>query len=512
MPKELRSLLNLPRSRPLLFLGLFLALTGLIYTQWPSASGTATPAAHDEKSGDHAEEGHGEEPAVGAHGGSLYGEQALQAEVLLNESSGEPRLSVWVRREGRPVAVEAVKLQASLKRPTQDQPQALSFQAVDGALQSREAIAEPHAFALSMVVEANGQTLRFEIHKEEGVVVMDETRIQAAGIGLDAAGPATVASSLQLPGEIRFDDNRTAHVVPRVAGVVERVAADLGQAVKRGQVLAVISSAAISDLRSEQLGAAKRLELARANHQREKALWEAKVTAEQDYLQAQQALREAEIALANTQHKLSALGATPAQADGMARFELRAPFDGTIVEKHLAVGEAVREDAQVFTLSDLRQVWAEVNVPAQDLPTLKVGAPVHVSATAFDSDAEGVVATVGSLIGEQTRVARARISLPNPQGIWRPGLFVNVVVRTGASSAPVTVVSEAIQKLGDKTPEPVVFVRVEEGFVAQPVELGRSDGQRTEVLSGLRAGQRYATTGSFVLKSELGKASAEHGH
>ena len=74
-------------------------------------------------------------------------------------------------------------------------------------------------------------------------------------------------------------------------------------------------------------------------------------------------------------------------------------FPETFVEKHLAVGEAVREDAQVFTLSDLRQVWAEVNVPAQDLPALKVGAPVHVSATAFDSSAEGVVATVGSLIG-----------------------------------------------------------------------------------------------------------------
>ena len=113
------------------------------------------------------------------------------------------------------------------------------------------------------------------------VVAMDEARIRAAGITLDTAGPATVASSLQLPGEIRFDDNRTAHVVPRVSGVVERVAVDLGQSVKRGQVLAVISSAAISDLRSEQLAATRRLELARANHQREKALWEAKVTAEQ---------------------------------------------------------------------------------------------------------------------------------------------------------------------------------------------------------------------------------------
>lgn len=130
-----------------------------------------------------------------------------------------------------------------------------------------------------------------------------------------------LGTAISFPGEIRFDEDRTAHVVPRVPGVVEAVQAELGQAVKRGQVLAVIASQQISDLRSEQQAAQRRLELARLTFQREQQLWQERISAEQDYLQARQALQEAEIALANARQKVAAVG--PAGAGN--RYELRAP-------------------------------------------------------------------------------------------------------------------------------------------------------------------------------------------
>src|SRR5256885_1288900 len=149
--------------------------------------------------------------------------------------------------------------------------------------------------------------------------------------------------------------------------------ANLGQNVKKGQLLAVLSSVAVSEQRSELLGAQKRLALARTTYQREKQLWEEKVSAEQDYLQAQQVLREAEIAVSNAQQKLAATGAGAGAGAGLNRFELRAPFDGVIVEKHLSIGEAVQDTTQVFTISDLRSVWAEMRVSAPDLPSVRVG-------------------------------------------------------------------------------------------------------------------------------------------
>lgn len=345
---------------------------------------------------------------------------------------------------------------------------------------------------------------------DEGLIAMDAQRMQAAGVRLAEAGPATVRSVLQLPGEIRFNEDRTAHVVPRVAGIAESVPANLGQNVKKGQLLAVLSSAAVSEQRSELLAASKRLELARTTYAREKQLWEEKVSAEQDYLQARQALREAEIAVSNAQQKLAATGAgAGGGAGGLNRFELRAPFDGVIVEKHLSVGEAVQDTTQVFTISDLRSVWAEMRVAAPDLPAVRVGEKATVRATAFDSSATGEVAYVGALIGQDTRTAPARITLPNPDGVWRPGLFVNVELTASSRQAPLAVATQALQKMEQQT---VVFVPVQGGFRAQPVRVGRADGKTTEVLEGLKPGQSYVAEGSFMLKAELGKATAEHSH
>ena len=117
---------------------------------------------------------------------------------------------------------------------------------------------------------------------------------------------------------------------------------------------------------------------------------------------------------------------------------------------------------------------------------------------------------MGALIGEQSRTAPARVALANPQGVWRPGLFVDVKVMTEESQVPVAVDAKAIQRPDGK--ESVVFVPAEGGYKAQVVQLGRSDGKTTEVPSGLTPGQDYVKDGSFMLKAELGKASAEHTH
>ena len=375
-----------------------------------------------------------------------------------------------------------------------------------------EARGEKHEHEEGHAHESTGEKHAHEGENDDddGLLKFDAERTKTAGVTLAEAGPAAIGSSLQLPGEIRFNDDRTAHVVPRVAGVAESVAANLGQQVKKGQLLAVLSSPAVSEQRSELLAAQKRLSLAKTTYQREKQLWQEKISAEQDYLQAQQALREAEIAAANVQQKLAAIGAGMGASGALNRFELRAPFDGVVVEKHLSVGEAVQDSTAVFTISDLRSVWAEMKVSASDLPFVRVGEKARVRATAFESQATGTVAYVGALIGQDTRTAPARITLDNPEGVWRPGLFVNVELTASSQQAAVSVATSAIQKIeGDK---PVVFVPVDGGFKAQSIKLGRADSQSAEVLQGLSAGQKYVNGGSFILKSELGKATAEHVH
>ncbi len=343
---------------------------------------------------------------------------------------------------------------------------------------------------------------------EEDAVKLSAEQIKAAGIKVEAAAPGRIRTTVDLSGEIKFNEDRTAHVVPRVAGVVEGVSANLGQQVKKGQVLAVISSVLLSEQRSELQAAQKRLVLARTTHDREKKLFEDRISPQMDYQQAVQALREAEIAVDNASQKLKALGASPS-ATALNRYELRAPFDGMIVEKHIALGESVKEDANVFTLSDLSMVWAEVSVPAKDLALVRVGEKVSIRSSSFDDVATGTVSYVGALIGEDTRTAIARVVLGNPKLAWRPGLFVSVAVISGDAEAPVTVATSAVQTLEGRQ---VVFVEVPGGFKAEPVQVGRSDAQRTEIVKGLEAGTRHVSANSFLIKAEIGKASAEHEH
>ncbi|MDP9902790.1 efflux RND transporter periplasmic adaptor subunit [Variovorax ginsengisoli] len=476
---------------------------------------------HGTEGGDHADEGkddghrhaeggaqHEEEQvAKGPHGGQRFTEGDFGLELLLAEEGGQPRLKAWVYDKGRPAALAGTQVMVSLARPDGTQEE-IRLTPKGEELQSEQVVAEPHVFEATVAVQTPRQPYRFTFSAQEGKVAMTDAQIQAAGIALDTSAPAVIRSALQFPGEIRFNEDRTAHIVPRAAGVVESVSANLGAQVRRGDVLAVVSSATVSELRSELQGAQRRRELASTTYAREKQLWEQKISPEQDVQQARQALRETEISVANATQKLRTLGAAASGAS-LGRFELRAPFDGMVVEKHIALGEAVKEDASVFTLSDLSSVWAEMSISANDLAQVRVGERVVVRTSASDAKADGTISFVGSLIGEQTRTARARVVLPNPQGAWRPGLFVTVEVVGDETSAPVTVASSAVQTVDDK---PAVFLKVEGGFIAQPVTLGRTDGKRVEVVSGLKPGARYVAAGSFIVKSEQGKGSATHTH
>lgn len=449
-----------------------------------------------------------EAASKGPHGGRLFTQDKLALEVNMAEAAGEARFQAWLFKDGKPLAPEGATLTLELARPDGEL-QKIGFTAQNDSLSSSAVIAEPHVFDAKFRLQYGNQVLQAAFSQEEGKIELNEAQVAASGVKLESAGPARVKTAITLPGEIRFNEDKTAHVVPRLAGVVEQVAVNLGQQVKQGQLLAVVASTGLAEQRSELLAAQKRFTFARTTYQREKKLWEEKISAEQDYQQARQVMNEAEIALQNARQKLNVLGTGAGSGGALNRYEIRAPFSGLVTEKHIALGEAVAAEASIFTISDLSTVWAEIIVPAKDLNLVRLGEKVQINATAFESRASGSISYVGALLGEQTRTAKARVTLANPDMAWRPGMFVNVDVVSSDVEVAVAVPPQALQTLDDKQ---VVFVRIADGFMVQPVSTGRADSKQVEIVKGLKAGARYAAEGSFVLKSELGKSSAEHAH
>ena len=256
------------------------------------------------------------------------------------------------------------------------------------------------------------------------------------GVVVATAAAGTVDVGVDLPGEVRPNGDRLAHLAPRFSGVVRDVRKGVGDRVRTGDVLAVVES--------EQL----------------------------------------------------------------SRFELRATFDGVVIDRHVVPGEAVSREEPAFIVADLSTVWIDVHVYQSALAELRVDQPVRIVGPGADLEADGRVAYIAPVVDQATRTATARIVLPNPAGGWRPGLFVTVTVLNPVA-APVVVDTQAVHRLEDA---PVVFVVTGDGFEARPVTIGRRGRTRVAIADGLRPGERYAEAGSFLVKAELAKGAGGHDH
>jgi len=339
----------------------------------------------------------------------------------------------------------------------------------------------------------------------DGAITMTDAQIKANGIGLEVAGPAAIQERLHLPAQVKVDAERSVAIAAPVAGLVQAVRVSPGAVVKKGDPLVLLQSPDIAQWRAEQASAQARLDLARTVFQREQALWEQRISARQDLDQARTALREAEIAVQAAHQRLNALGIATTGEGSTAT--VRAPQAGVVLERPAVPGMAVDPGKPLATIADLSRVWIEAAVPTEHLAQVRVKMPARISATALPQELEGSVAFIDSVLGETTRMATARIELPNPGLRLRPGMLANVDLMGQQAQAPVTVAGDAVQTIHERT---VVFVRTPTGFEARTVVLGRSDGRRSEVVQGLAAGSKYAATGSYLLKADLGKSEAGH--
>ena len=491
-------------SRQVLSIGLII-LIGFFGAVYILGTNTAKPTGESEHGDDQQP---ADEPQKGPHGGRLFTADGYGLELTIFEQGAEPQFRIYTFQDEKPTDPGRTKVSVSLERIGRA-PQIFNFTRENDYLKGDAVVEEPHSFAVKITAQSGGKSHAFNFEQVEARVAMTDAQLKINGVEIATAGPARIKTALQLIGEIQLNQDRTVRIVPRLGGVVESVSASAGDQVRKGQVLAVVSSQALADQRSEFLAAQKRLVLARTTLEREKQLWEEKISAEQDYLQALQTLQEAEIGEQSARQKLAVLDAGLPASGILTHYEIRSPIDGVITDKQIATGEVLKEDAEIYTVADLSTVWVEMTVYAKDLNVVRTGQEAQVKVTAFNAEATGTLFYVGAVVGDQTRTAKARLILPNPEGIWRPGLTVNVSLVADEIEVPVAVTVDGVQTLRDWT---VVFARYGADFEARPLELGRSDGKFTEVIHGLTAGEQYAAKNSFLIKADLGKTGASHDH
>jgi cobalt-zinc-cadmium efflux system membrane fusion protein len=279
-------------------------------------------------------------------------------------------------------------------------------------------------------------------HGHEGhgeLVKLHADELAEFEIELATAGPGTIETYVTVPGEVRANADRLAHIVPRYSGIVTEVHVQIGDRVEKGQTLAIVES-----------------------------------------------------------------------DESLAPFEVKTLIRGTVIEKHITLGEAVSRDRDTFVIADLTTVWVDLTVYQRDLSRIRRGQPVQIVVGHEASPDRGTISYVTPVVDEATRTATARVVLPNQDGRWRPGMFVRGKVLLEAAAAAVAVPSTALQTYEGRT---VVFVETDGGFAPRAVRVGRAGESAVELLEGLASGERYVSRGGFTIKAELGRESLGHaGH
>ena len=360
-----------------------------------------------------------------------------------------------------------------------------------------------------------------EEHIDEDIIHLTDAEMKGLGIEIATASPGKLQIQLSFPGEIRINADKMANVVPRMQGVVREVKKNLGDTVRSGEVMAIIESRELADARASFHAALERVALAEANYKREERLWKKKITAEQEYLDAKKAIAEARIELTSAEQKLLALGFSTKYLKDiphdpneiLTKYEIIAPFDGRVIKKDITLGEVLREDNVAFIVADLSTVWVDLSIYQKDLIYVREGQRVLISAGQGIPDAEGVIFYLGHIVSDETRTALARVTLPNKEGQWRPGLFVTARLVKEETPVPLLIPKSALQNLEG---EACVFVHHREGFKTQNVSVGRTNKTHAEIVSGLKVGQSYVTKGAFELKAKIVTSTldshAGHGH
>jgi len=200
--------------------------------------------------------------------------------------------------------------------------------------------------------------------------------------------------------------------------------------------------------------------------------------------------------------------ATVESNESLKTYPIIATLTGVLVQRQANVGEQTG-DRTLFVIGDYSTVWVNLSVFPGDRAAIQTGQTVRITSTDATTTAEGTIIAVSPVGSATNQSTMATVLLDNADGRWVPGQFVHAQVVVSEREVPVAVLDKAIQVVDNTR---VVFVAEGEFFEVRPVELGRGDGQFNEVLGGLRAGESYVSANSFVLKSELGKEGAEHGH
>jgi cobalt-zinc-cadmium efflux system membrane fusion protein len=334
-------------------------------------------------------------------------------------------------------------------------------------------------------------------HAEETEAPLSMTAAEqaAAGLRVEALAPMKLGEVLQAPGEVVDNAYGVTLITPRVAALVVRRHAKLGDEVAAGAALVTLSSVEVAEAQGE-------LRIAEQEWQRVAALGRDAVSGRR--------YTEAAVAVEQARAKARAYGlSSNASGPANGEFTLSAPHAGRLTEDDFVIGQRIEPGVTLFRLVDESTVWVDATLPAEIARRVVVGKEATVVAAGVRL--RGRVVQSAHRTAEDTRNAHVRVEVPNDGDQLHAGDFVEVSLATaGSGLEQIAVPTEAIVQLQGQT---VVFrERTAEEFEPVPIKVGSVVADHTIVTDGVTAGDRVVVAGTYALKARMLKAELGEGH
>jgi cobalt-zinc-cadmium efflux system membrane fusion protein len=340
--------------------------------------------------------------------------------------------------------------------------------------------------------------------KEPAAELFTVPQEQMSHVQVVTVEPTKLTRTLRLTGSVAYNAFLTTPVISQIGGPVSRILVVPGERVKQGQPLLEAASPDYAQLRASYLKARDALRVTDRNYARAQDLYAHNAIAERDLLQAESDRNQAKADLDASEQALRILGIPKPEsletAPASPEIPLLSPIGGEIVERLVSPGQLLQAGAtQAFTISDMRSVWVLVNVYQADLPYVAVGDAVTVQTDAYAEPFHGKISYIAPALDPNTRTLQARIVVENPGEKLRKDMYVTATVLAGAMKNALTVPDAAI--LRNEENEPFVYVAAGSNqFGRRMVQIGQSRDGKTQILSGLAAGERVVGDGSLFLQ------------
>lgn len=319
-------------------------------------------------------------------------------------------------------------------------------------------------------------------------------------VTVDTVHVRDVTDELTLNGRVTFNQEQVAHVYPMFGGTVTELKAEIGDYIRKGEVLAVIRSGEVADYEKQLKEAEQQLLLARRTMSATQDMATSGMASDKDVLQAKQELTNAEAELKRIKEIFSIYNLS-----GNAFYQLKSPVSGFIVEKKISRDMQLRPDQsdELFTISGLADVWVMADVYESDISKVREGAPVEITTLAYPGKTfTGTIDKVYHLLNAESKTMSARIRLQNENFMLKPGMFTNVTVKCKASDTSMPIIdSHALVFEGGKNY--VVVVESDNRLKVREVDVYRQLSRESYIRSGLTDGDRVLNKNVLLVYNAL---------